>query len=131
MTADRLVLVDGGTAKEYDGSMEDYIDFVLGRNQPKKEGAAKPKKSSRGKSSKDRAKARAVQAEISRTEKLIAKLQAECTELDRAMYEPANADSQLADKPMSELLAKRASVSDQLESAEAEWLSLGEKIESV
>ena len=35
VTADRLVLVDGGTASEYAGSMEDYIDFVLGRNQPK------------------------------------------------------------------------------------------------
>src|SRR5436190_24192628 len=29
LTADRLVLVDGGTAKEYNGSMEDYIAFVL------------------------------------------------------------------------------------------------------
>ena len=29
MTADRLVLVDGGTAKEFDGSLDDYIAFVL------------------------------------------------------------------------------------------------------
>ena len=29
MTADRLVLVDGGTAKEFDGSIDDYIKFVL------------------------------------------------------------------------------------------------------
>ena len=29
LTADRLVLVDNGTAKEYAGSMEDYIAFVL------------------------------------------------------------------------------------------------------
>jgi len=35
LTADRLVLVDGGTAREYAGSMEDYIDFILGRNQPR------------------------------------------------------------------------------------------------
>ena len=35
LTADRLVLVDDGTATEYAGSIEDYIDFVLGRNQPK------------------------------------------------------------------------------------------------
>ncbi|RZI38048.1 ABC-F family ATP-binding cassette domain-containing protein, partial [Herbaspirillum sp. HC18] len=49
LTADRLVLVDGGTAKDYPGSIEDYIDFVLGRNQPKSDtgkngaGGAKPK----------------------------------------------------------------------------------------
>src|SRR3569623_3629275 len=28
-TADRLVLVHGGTAREYDGSIDDYIGFVL------------------------------------------------------------------------------------------------------
>jgi ATP-binding cassette subfamily F protein 3 len=41
LTADRLVLVDGGLAQPYDGSMEDYIDFVLGRNQPKADASAK------------------------------------------------------------------------------------------
>ena len=39
MTADRLVLVDAGTAREYDGSLDDYIAFVLG-----KESADKPRK---------------------------------------------------------------------------------------
>ncbi|HTG37671.1 ABC-F family ATP-binding cassette domain-containing protein, partial [Sphingomonas sp.] len=29
LTADRLVLVDGGTAREFDGSLDDYIAFVL------------------------------------------------------------------------------------------------------
>ncbi|MEX6953732.1 ABC transporter ATP-binding protein, partial [Pseudomonas aeruginosa] len=29
LTADRLVLVDDGTAKEFDGSLDDYIAFVL------------------------------------------------------------------------------------------------------
>ena len=43
LTADRLVLVDNGTAGDYAGSIEDYIDFVLGRNQPKKDAGAKPK----------------------------------------------------------------------------------------
>ena len=30
LTADRLVLVDDGTAKEFDGSLDDYRDMVLG-----------------------------------------------------------------------------------------------------
>ena len=29
LTADRLVLVDGGTAKDFAGSLDDYRDFVL------------------------------------------------------------------------------------------------------
>ena len=32
LTADRLVLVDGGTATEFAGSLDDYTDFVLGKN---------------------------------------------------------------------------------------------------
>ena len=32
MTADRLVLVDDGTAKEFDGSLDDYIAFVLAKD---------------------------------------------------------------------------------------------------
>ena len=40
LTADRLVLVDDGTAADYPGSIEDYIDFVLGRNQPKADAPA-------------------------------------------------------------------------------------------
>src|SRR3546814_9039046 len=31
LTADRLVLVDDGTAQEFSGSLEDYTAFVLGR----------------------------------------------------------------------------------------------------
>ena len=31
-TADRLVLVDGGTAREYDGSLDDYIALVLAKD---------------------------------------------------------------------------------------------------
>src|SRR3546814_5048838 len=30
LTADRLILVDDGTACEYDGSMDDYVDMILG-----------------------------------------------------------------------------------------------------
>src|SRR3712207_2415905 len=33
LTTDRLVLVDGGTAREYSGSLDDYTDLILGRNQ--------------------------------------------------------------------------------------------------
>jgi ATP-binding cassette subfamily F protein 3 len=40
LAADRLVLVDSGTAKEFSGSLDDYTDFILGR---KPKGAEKPK----------------------------------------------------------------------------------------
>ena len=34
-TDNGLVLVDSGTAKEFTGSLEDYTDLILGKNQPK------------------------------------------------------------------------------------------------
>ncbi|WP_432201870.1 ABC-F family ATP-binding cassette domain-containing protein [Erythrobacter sp. W53] len=131
LSADRLVLVDQGTAKEYAGSMQDYINLVLGLSQPKKERGAKSTKAGRGKSAKDRAEHRALKAEIAGLEKKMAKLQSERTEIDRAMYEPANASAGTTNLPMSELMARRARLTDQLDEAEAEWLALSERLEQL
>lgn len=130
LAADRLVLVDDGTAKEYSGSMEDYIDFVLGQNQPKKDGDAKGSKPNRGKSNKARAKIRNLRAEIASTEKLTGALEATCKAIDQAMYEPANAAAEWADKPMGELLEQRAGIVRELEEVEAQWLALSEQLEA-
>ena len=129
LTADRLILVDHGTAREYAGSIEDYIDFVLGRNQPKA-GNEKMAKPAAGSTAKSRAQARFVQGEIAKVEKAMARLQAARSEIDQAMYEPANAPARLSDQPMGELLARRAKLTEELETAEAEWLKLGEKLEA-
>ena len=131
LSADRLVLVDNGTAKEFSGSMEDYIDFVLGTGQPRKDGEAKPKKGKSGATAKERAEIRSVRADLTRAEKVMAKLEKERSALDKAMYEPAGADPRLADQPMSELLSLRAKVSDRLEEAEAEWMELGTRLEQL
>ncbi|TRD10080.1 ABC-F family ATP-binding cassette domain-containing protein [Erythrobacter insulae] len=131
LTADRLVLVDAGTAKEYAGSMQDYIDLVLGLNQNKKERGTKNKKANRGKSAKERTELKAVKAQVTQLDKVIAKLQSDRSDLDRAMYEPASASTGLANKPMSELMARRARLTDELEEAEAEWLTLSERMEKI
>ncbi|WP_066555585.1 ABC-F family ATP-binding cassette domain-containing protein [Croceicoccus bisphenolivorans] len=129
LTADRLVLVDGGTAREYAGSMDDYIDFVLGRNKPRKEAKPGPAKATSADSAKSRAKARFLKSELASAEKAMNRLQASLNEIDQAMYEPAKAPAHLADTSMSDLLTRRAQVSDQLAATEAEWLALGEQLE--
>ena len=53
------------------------------------------------------------------------------SQIDQAMYEPANAASKWADKAMSELLEERATRTDALEKAEAEWLEVGAQLEQV
>ena len=131
LTADRLMLVDSGTAKEYSGSMDDYIDFVMGRNQPKKSSGSIPAKPAPANPGKTRAKARFLKSELATAEKAMAKLEASLSQIDEAMCDPASAPAHLAGIAMDDLLIRRAEVSDALAKAEAEWLALGEQIESL
>lgn len=131
LTADRLVLVDGGTARDYVGSMDDYIDFILGRNQPKgpgKDAKAAPAKAS---SAQARAKARFVKSELATAEKNLAKLEARLRAVDQAMYEPANATADLATMKMGDLMVLRNKVAEDVARVEAEWLALGEQLEAL
>ena len=130
LTADRLVLVDGGTAREYRGSMDDYIDFVMGRNQPKKDGGSGSKKAASAKPAPSRAQARFLKSELASAEKTVAKLEAKLDEIDQAMCDPAKAPKHLANIAMDDLSIQRADVSDRLAKAEAQWLELGEQLEA-
>ena len=132
LTADRLMLVDAGTAKEYKGSMDDYIDFVLGRNQPKKDSkksAAKPKKPVNG--TKDQAKERYVRSELEKAEKAMARVAAEIEKLDQSMVKLNSAPAPDTGAKMEELLAARAQTSEKLAKAEATWLAAGEQLEEL
>ena len=132
LTADRLVLVDGGTAKEFAGSIEDYIDWVLGRNQPREGGEAKPKgtKLDRKAAAAARDELRALKKKLSETETKLAKLQAELSALDRALFDPASASADLAKLSMGELSRRRGLVALDVEAAEAAWLQASEAVEA-
>jgi ATP-binding cassette subfamily F protein 3 len=129
LTADRLVLVDEGTAREYNGSMEDYIDFVLGRNQPKEAGGPKASKKDKQQAKKDREAARALQADVSDAEKAIAKYQAQIAEIDAVLAAPESAKGELAKLTMGDLARRRAEIVDALSEAEEKWLALNEQLE--
>jgi len=132
LTADRLVLVDGGTAQEYAGSVEDYIDFILGRNQPRGGGEAKPKgsKADRKAGARAREDLRVLKKRVSEVEALMAKVQAQLTAIDHAMFDPASAAPDLARLTMSELSRRRGLVAAELETAEAEWLEAGSALDA-
>jgi len=129
LTADRLVLVDDGTATEYQGSIEDYIDFVLGRNQPKENRPGKTKKKDRAADARARAEARLARTAIVEAEKLIARLQAEIGQIDKAMFEPASATGAFAVATAGVLARRRAAVVQELENAERQWLQASESLE--
>ncbi len=131
LTADRLVLVDGGTATDYPGSIEDYIDFVLGRNQPKAEAKPRPEKKDRKAAARSREEARQVRKEIASAEAAIARLQAQVSDIDRAMFDPASAKAELATLTMGELSRRRAALGDELAKAEESWVEASERLEGV
>src|SRR6187549_837536 len=112
LTADRLVLVDQGHATDYDGSIEDYIDFVLGRNQPKAGKKPKLAKADRKAAARAREDARQIGKDIADAEAAIARLQARASSIDRAMFDPASAEPALRTLTIGELARQRAELAD-------------------
>jgi ATP-binding cassette subfamily F protein 3 len=129
LTADRLVLVENGAAVDYPGSMDDYIDQVLGRNQPKPQ--AKPVKRDRKAAASARDEARALKKAALDAEAESARLAAECSAIDRAMFDPKGADPKLGLLPISELSRRRAKLAAELALAEARWVNASEQLESL
>ena len=131
LTADRLVLVENGAAVDYSGSIDDYIDFVLGRNQPKAEAKPKAVKSDRKAKANARNEASALKKAASEAEAESARLAAQCSAIDKAMFDPAGAQPDLASLPMSELSRRRVKLAAELAVAEARWLEASEQLESL
>jgi ATP-binding cassette subfamily F protein 3 len=129
LTADRLVLVDEGTATEYPGSIEDYIDFVLGRNQAKESRGPKSKKKDRRADARSREEARMTRNTILEAEKQIARLQGEIASIDDALIDPKSAIAALGGLSAGGLARRRTSLVEELEAAEREWVKASEILE--
>ncbi len=129
LTADRLVLVDHGTAVEFSGSMDDYTDLILGRNQPKAEGGKFNKKGDRKAAAQAREKAQEMRKRARDAEAELERLTAERSAVDRAMAEPGSAEPRYAKMTMTELMKRSAEIATALEQAEAAWLTASEALE--
>ena len=136
MTADRLVLVDRGSAKEFDGSIDDYIAFVLAKPTSSARGGGEGKvavnKKDQRKAAADarergqelRKRARAAEAELER-------LTSQRSAIDQAMFDPSSAPPALARLTMTELMKHRAEFGTRIAAAEAAWLEAGEALERI
>ncbi len=134
LTADRLVLVADGTAKEFAGSLDDYRDVVLGRGaeaapDPAKESARATRKEERRRAAGSRAQRQALRKAIEEAELEVKRLTAERTEIDRALFEPASATGPYKGATMSDLMKKRADIERVLTKAEERWLEASEALE--
>jgi len=134
LAADRLVLVDGGTARDFDGNMDDYVAFILRRtaNEEAKTAPAKPRDAKLARQ--EAAKAREAQAALRKSAKELEaqaqKLSARISAIDRAMFDPASAEPALAKLTMGDLAQRRGKLAAELESVEAAWMDALEALEA-
>ncbi|PSJ40388.1 ABC-F family ATP-binding cassette domain-containing protein [Allosphingosinicella deserti] len=131
LTADRLVLVENGTATEFDGSLDDYTTMVLQKdNGAGSKGESKAsRKDERRAAAAARAQSQTLRNDLKAAETDIAKLTAQRAKIDQAMFDPSGAEASLTKLTMTELMKKRAEVEAKLEAAEARWLQATEALE--
>ncbi len=131
LTADRLVLVDGGEANEFSGSLDDYTDLIL-RGAAKSEGKSPAPKRDKKEERKAAAAAREAQSAARKTlaaaEAEMAKLTARRSELDSAMFDPATAKGDDAKRTMGELSQLRGETEKAIAAAEAKWIAASELV---
>ena len=132
LVADRLVLVDGGRAEEFGGSLDDYTDMILGKNQPKgPEPVKSNKKEDRKAAAAAREQSKTLRAEIARAEKEMDSLTAHRSRIERAMFDPDTAGPEERNLTMTDLMVRRADIEKKLAAAEACWLEASAALEGV
>ena len=130
MTADRLILVHDGTAREFDGSIDDYIGFVLaGDSKAPAKGDKVNKKEARRLAAEERERGAKLRRSATESEGQVIRLTAMRNAVERAMFDPPAADPTLANLTMTELMKRRAGIQKEIEAAEAAWLEASEALE--
>ncbi|SOB86520.1 ATP-binding cassette, subfamily F, member 3 [Sphingomonas guangdongensis] len=128
LTADRLVLVGDGTAREFDGSLDDYIAMILSGADTAAD-APKPKKKDKAAAAAAREAEKALKQRAREAEAELARLTEQRTKVERAMFDPGTADANLAKLTMTDLMKRRADLSDRIDAAEAAWMEASEALE--
>lgn len=133
LTADRLIMVDSGLAKEFSGTLNDYTDFVLGKNQDEKSAGKSGggnRKEERRQAAERRKQLTTVRQTIKAAEKDMEMYSITISEIDKAMFDPSAAEEQLAGYTMTELMKLRAEMQEKLEIAEARWMEASDILEA-
>jgi ATP-binding cassette, subfamily F, member 3 len=129
LIADRLVLIDDGTANSFDGSLDDYRDLVLGSGQTGRADGQKSAKPDRKLDRREAAAARerhqALRKQASQAEAEVNRLWQRRAEIDQTLAAPPGNGA----PPVSELMKTRAEVERDLASAEHRWLEASEAAE--
>jgi ATP-binding cassette subfamily F protein 3 len=131
LTADRLVLVDHGTATEFEGSLDDYTALVLQKESSAGRSEAKAnRKDERRAAAAAREQSKSLRQKASAAEAELARLAAQRSAVDQAMFDPKAAEPALSKLTMTELMKRRAELEAKIAAAEAKWLEASEALEA-
>lgn len=125
LAADRLVLVDGGTAQPFDGSLDDYTDIILRKTDGAGSGGDAPKvdrKAEKRAAAEWRERQKAAKNALSKVEREMTALNAERSRIDQALFDPKAATGAEAKMTSSQLMVKRAEVEKKLGAVEEAWM---------
>ncbi|MEM7400168.1 MAG: ATP-binding cassette domain-containing protein, partial [Pseudomonadota bacterium] len=131
LIADRLLLVDGGRALEFDGTLDDYRDSILGTVRS---GKAQVDAAKTPVSKADRKEKRKAAADARERTKPLRKAIADAEADMKTISQKRDAvDAKLIDagpSDASDLMKERGQLTRALEDAEARWLEASEAVEA-
>jgi ATP-binding cassette subfamily F protein 3 len=125
LIADRLLLIDDGTATEFDGSLDDYRDMVLATAADgQKSAKAETRKLDRRAVAEARERHQALRKRASQAEAEVNRLWKRRAEIDQLLADPRNCGPSVSD-----LMKTRAEIERHLATAEHHWLEASEAAE--
>jgi ATP-binding cassette subfamily F protein 3 len=129
LIADRLVLVDAGTARDFGGSLDDYRATVLGAASQRgaDAGTAGPRAANQEKrrAAASREAGKALRKQVLAAEAEMKRLWQRRAEIDAMLASPQAA----AARSVADLMKSRAEIERNLAAAEADWLAASEAAE--
>jgi len=131
LIADRLVLVDGGTAQDFAGSLDEYRAMVLrpGNGGSEDGGANGAKRASRKDerrrlAAESRETAKTLRNQVAQAESEMKRLSQQRAEIDEMLSRPNTNGASIA-----ELMKTRSEVERRLAAAELSWIEASEAVE--
>ena len=133
-TVDELLLVANGQVAPYDGTLDEYRDWLLGRDDPSSpEGSRRPVRDTAAERRRAGAKARArlkpLRDELRAIE---AALEEEQSKLDSVNSELADAESyrRLSSEEVTDLVTRHKRYRARVERLEAQWVAVSEQLDA-
>ena len=131
LVADRLWLVADGTAKPFDGDLDDYRALLAERARPgdaARQDAAPTRRDERRGRAEARGALAPLRERLKRVESALVALGKEAATIDEALSDPR---LYARDNPglLARATARRAAIAREVEALETEWLELQERLE--